>query len=209
MKTYRYIDGEYETRREIKRSLFIASVKGEVDSDGAEAFVKAIRKRYPDATHNCYAYVSDELGNVTRFSDDGEPCGTAGQPILDVLKKQGLVRSAIVVTRYFGGVKLGAGGLVGAYSGTASEAVASAAISEKTECKRITLKADYSDFSVLDKYLRKAVCRIEETSYGDGVTAQVYVPLNAVERLLSDVSELSGARVKSELSDTVEYQKII
>ena len=78
MKTYRYVDGEYEIRSEIKRSLFIATVKGEVDAEGAEEFVKTVRKRYPDATHNCYAYISDELGNCTRFSDDGEPGGTAG-----------------------------------------------------------------------------------------------------------------------------------
>ena len=115
MNGYRFIDGEYEIRYEVKRSVFIATAKGELDEDGAESFIKSVRKRYPDATHNCYAYVSDELGNRTRFSDDGEPGGTAGQPILEVLKKQGLVKSAVVVTRYFGGIKLGAGGLVGVF----------------------------------------------------------------------------------------------
>ena len=99
MKSYRYIDGEYEVKIEIKRSIFIATVKGELDADQAEEFVKSVRKKYPDATHNCYAYVGDELGNMTRFSDDGEPSGTAGQPILDVLRKQNIVISAIVVTR--------------------------------------------------------------------------------------------------------------
>ena len=123
MKSYRYIDGEYEVKIEIKRSIFIATVKGELDADEAEEFVKSVRKKYPDATHNCYAYVGDELGNMTRFSDDGEPSGTAGQPILDVLRKQNIVKSAIVVTRYLGGIKLGAGGLVGAYSDTASKGV--------------------------------------------------------------------------------------
>jgi len=194
VKTYRYIDGEYEYRYEIKRSLFIATVKGEVDADGAEEFVKTIRKRYPDATHNCYAYISDELGNATRFSDDGEPSGTAGQPILDVLKKQGLVKSAIVVTRYFGGIKLGAGGLVGAYSGTAAEAVKSAVISQKTECRLIEIKADYSDYAVIEKYIRKSVCKLKDVLYGDAVTADVFVPLDAVSGFTDAICELSGAR---------------
>ncbi|MCM1306711.1 MAG: YigZ family protein [Bacteroides sp.] len=209
MKTYRYIDGEYEVRSEIKRSLFIAAAKGEVDAESAEEFVKAVRKRYPDATHNCYAYISDELGNVTRFSDDGEPSGTAGQPILDVLKKQGLVKSAIVVTRYFGGVKLGAGGLVGAYSGAASDVVKSAKISQKTECAEIEICAGYSDFAALEKYIRKAECFLYNVNYGDDVFASVYVPLDGVEKFLNDVRELSAGRAKTRVSNEVAYQSIL
>ena len=208
MKTYRFIDGEYEVQSEIKRSLFIATVKGEVDADGAEEFVKSVRKRYPDATHNCYAYISDELGNVTRFSDDGEPGGTAGQPILDVLKKQGLVKSAIVVTRYFGGIKLGAGGLVGAYSGAASDAVKSAVISQKVECGQVNVSAGYSDFAVIEKYIRKAECKLDDISYGDNVSASVFVPLDGVEKFLNDICELSGGRAKAEAMSEVVYQSI-
>ena len=208
MKTYRYVDGEYEIRSEIKRSLFIATVKGEVDAEGAEEFVKTVRKRYPDATHNCYAYISDELGNCTRFSDDGEPGGTAGQPILDVLSKQGLVRTAIVVTRYFGGIKLGAGGLVGAYSGAAAEAVGNAVISQNTECGEIEIFAGYSDFSVIEKYIRKAVCSIKEIEYGDNVTAYIYVPTDLINAFSSDVKELSGARANVLVRDGTVYRKI-
>ncbi|MDE7372737.1 MAG: YigZ family protein [Clostridia bacterium] len=209
MKTYRYVDGEYEVKSEIKRSLFIATVKGEIDADGAEEFVKSVRKRYPDATHNCYAYISDELGNVTRFSDDGEPGGTAGQPILDVLKKQGLVKTAIVVTRYFGGIKLGAGGLVGAYSGAASDAVKSAKVSQKVECREVAVSAGYSDFAVLEKYIRKAECKVSDIAYGDSVSASVFVSLDGVERFLNDVCELSGSRAKTEVSDEIVYQSIL
>lgn len=194
MKSYRYIDGEYEYRSEIKRSLFIATVKGEVDADGAEEFVKSVKKRYPDATHNCYAYVSDELGNVTRFSDDGEPGGTAGQPILDVLKKRGLVKSAIVVTRYFGGIKLGAGGLVGAYSGTAADALTSAKISQKRECAEIEVLSNYSDYSVIEKFARKGECKIADTVYGDNVKLCVFVPTDVVDGFLENIKEISGAR---------------
>lgn len=208
MRTYRYVDGEYEVKVEIKRSVFIATARGELDSEGAESFVKSVRKRYPDATHNCYAYVADELGNATRFSDDGEPGGTAGQLILDVLKKQGLVKSAIVVTRYFGGIKLGAGGLVGAYSSVASEVVKVANVSQKTECDKLTVSAGYSDFAPLEKYLRGADCRIENIDYGDGVSATLYVPTDLTGRIIEDIREISGGRAQCGTGGSTTFQKI-
>ena len=208
MKTYRYADGEYEIKTEIKRSVFIASVKGEVDAQGAEDFVRAIRKKYPDATHNCYAYISDELGNVTRFSDDGEPSGTAGQPILDVLRKQNLVKTAIVVTRYFGGIKLGAGGLVGAYSQTAASGVAVAKISTKTECERVDVFADYSVFSTLEKHLRKANVVLDDIAYGDGVECRVFVPCDETDAFCDMVCETSAGKAKVVRSNEKRFEKL-
>ena len=208
MKTYRYADGEYEIKTEIKRSVFIASVKGEVDAQGAEDFVRAIRKKYPDATHNCYAYISDELGNVTRFSDDGEPSGTAGQPILDVLRKQNLVKTAIVVTRYFGGIKLGAGGLVGAYSQTAANGVAIAKISTKTECERVDVFADYSVFSTLEKHLRKANVALDDIAYGDGVECRVFVPCDETDAFCDMVCETSAGKAKVVRSNEKRFEKL-
>lgn len=208
MKTYRYADGEYEIKTEIKRSVFIASVKGEVDAQGAEDFVRAIRKKYPDATHNCYAYISDELGNVTRFSDDGEPSGTAGQPILDVLRKQDLVKTAIVVTRYFGGIKLGAGGLVGAYSQTAANGVAVAKISTKTECERVDVFADYSVFATLEKHLRKANVVLDDIAYGDGVECRVFVPCDETDAFCDMVCETSAGKAKVVRSNEKRFEKL-
>ena len=208
MKTYRYADGEYEIKTEIKRSVFIASVKGEVDAQGAEDFVRAIRKNYPDATHNCYAYISDELGNVTRFSDDGEPSGTAGQPILDVLRKQNLVKTAIVVTRYFGGIKLGAGGLVGAYSQTAASGVAVAKISTKTECERVDVFADYSVFATLEKHLRKANVVLDDIAYGDGVECRVFVPCDETDAFCDMICETSAGKAKVVRSNEKRFEKL-
>ena len=208
MKTYRYADGEYEIKTEIKRSVFIASVKGEVDAQGAEDFVRAIRKKYPDATHNCYAYISDELGNVTRFSDDGEPSGTAGQPILDVLRKQNLVKTAIVVTRYFGGIKLGAGGLVGAYSQTAANGVAIAKISTKTECERVDVFADYSVYATLEKHLRKANVVLDDIAYGDGVECRVFVPCDETDAFCDMVCETSAGKAKVVRSNEKRFEKL-
>lgn len=208
MKTYRFVDGEYEIRTEIKRSVFIVNVKGEVDGDSAEEFVKSIRKKYPDATHNCYAYIADALGNRTRFSDDGEPSGTAGQPILDVLRKQNLVRSAVVVTRYFGGIKLGAGGLVGAYSGCTADAIAQAKISQKVECGGVIINTDYSTFANVEKFLRKCECHIENIEYGDCVECMCFVPLDSIDGFVSSVFELSCGKAKVAKTQDNQYKKI-
>lgn len=208
MKTYRYVDGEYEVEIEIKRSIFIATVKGELNADEADEFVKSVRKRYPDATHNCYAYVGDELGNVTRFSDDGEPSGTAGQPILDVLRKQNIVKTAIVVTRYFGGIKLGAGGLVGAYSGAAADGVKAGKISQKVECALVEIKSDYPTHATVEKLLRKSNVLIDEVAYCDEVTVKIFVPLDDKNSFIQSVNESSLGR--SHIVDTgiVDFKKL-
>lgn len=208
MKTYRFVDGEYEIRTEIKRSVFIVNVKGEVDGEGAEEFVKRIRKKYPDATHNCYAYIADTLGHSTRFSDDGEPSGTAGQPILDVLRKQNLVRSAVVVTRYFGGIKLGAGGLVGAYSGCTADAIAQSKISQKVECGGVFINTDYSTFASVEKFLRKSDCCVENIEYGDCVECLCFVPLDSIDGFVSSVCELSCGKAKVAKTQDNQYKKI-
>ena len=208
MKSYRYIDGEYEVKIEIKRSIFIATVKGELNAEEAEEFVKSVRKKYPDATHNCYAYVGDELGNMTRFSDDGEPSGTAGQPILDVLRKQNIVKSAIVVTRYFGGIKLGAGGLVGAYSDTASKGVKAGKVSQKVLCTQIRITADYPTFAVLDKYVRKSGAVVEGVEYGQDVECKVYVPEDDVDAFVASLRELSGGKADVTATGDKEYKRV-
>lgn len=207
MKTYKYVDGEYVIKNEIKKSIFIATVKGEVDEDSAEEFVKSIKKKYSDATHNCYAYISDINSNATRFSDDGEPSGTAGGPILEVIKKQGLVRTAVVVTRYFGGIKLGAGGLVGAYTGAAVDGINAAMVSTKKESSKIVLETDYSTFSQIDKLLRKAECLVENVEYGDNVKAYVYVPLDEENNLLSKINESSQGKCNVQKDENSYYIK--
>lgn len=207
MKSYRFIDGEYEVKTEIKRSVFIATIKGEVNQEEADEFVKSIKRKYPDATHNCYAYVGDELGNVTRFSDDGEPSGTAGQPILDVLRKQNIVKSAIVVTRYFGGIKLGAGGLVGAYSGSASDVVNGAKIAVKVECEKMLVNADYATYAVADKFLRKNKCIVEDVVYDNDVKCTVFVPLDEVESFIGGLTEATLGRANISKTSEREFKR--
>ncbi|MDE7300610.1 MAG: YigZ family protein, partial [Clostridia bacterium] len=124
MQSFLSVNGECVTEKVIEKSRFIATSRHVDGEEEAKAFIDEVRARYKDATHNCYAYVADDKGNFLRFSDDGEPQGTAGMPILEVIKNCNLKQTAVVVTRYFGGIKLGAGGLVRAYAGAAAENLA-------------------------------------------------------------------------------------
>lgn len=204
MKLYRYADGTFEAVYEIKRSKFIATVSGEVDGDSAETFVKSVKKKYADATHNCYAYISDVNGQATRFSDDGEPGGTAGQPILEVLRKKGLVRTAVVVTRYFGGIKLGAGGLVGAYTESAVRGIECAEISTKIECVRLSISTDYTLNPVVEKLVRKQGWMVDEVEYLDGVKTHLWIPSDDLVDVQNKITEttLGKAQVSYDATST-------
>ena len=123
---YLSVTGECVTEKVIEKSRFITTSRHVESEEEARAFISEINARFSDATHNCYAYIPDITGNSPRFSDDGEPQGTAGIPMLEVIKNKKLVQTAVVVTRYFGGVKLGAGGLVRAYAGCVADNLESA-----------------------------------------------------------------------------------
>ncbi len=199
-KFYLTVDGVTENTVEIKRSKFIATLSHVESGEDAEAFVRAVRKRYPDATHNCYAYIADELGNETRFSDDGEPGGTAGQPMLEVLKKRGVVKAAVVVTRYFGGIKLGAGGLVAAYTDSVSEVLDAAGIRRMTECAEVTVECDYSDHSAIESALLRAGALRGEAVYGENVRSVWYAETDKSGELIELVSAKSLGKVKAEIT---------
>ena len=199
-KFYLTVDGVTENTVEIKRSKFMATLSHVESGEDAEAFVRAVRKRYPDATHNCYAYIADELGNETRFSDDGEPGGTAGQPMLEVLKKRGVVKAAVVVTRYFGGIKLGAGGLVAAYTDSVTEVLDAAGIRRMTECAEVTVECDYSDHSAIESALTRAGALRGEAVYGENVRSVWYAETDKSGELLELVSAKSLGKVKAEIT---------
>lgn len=199
-KFYLTVDGVTENTVEIKRSKFIATLSHVESGEDAEAFVRAVRKRYPDATHNCYAYIADELGNETRFSDDGEPGGTAGQPMLEVLKKRGVVKAAVVVTRYFGGIKLGAGGLVAAYTDSVTEVLDAAGIRRMTECAEVTVECDYSDHSAIESALTRAGALRGEAVYGENVRSVWYAETDKSGELLELVSAKTLGKVKAEIT---------
>ncbi|MDE7453444.1 MAG: YigZ family protein, partial [Clostridia bacterium] len=143
LEKYLSLSGETQTEKIIEKSRFITASKHVCGEEEAKAFIEKIRADYPDATHNCYAYICDNLGNFLRFSDDGEPQGTAGMPMLEVLKSNKLFEVAVVVTRYFGGIKLGAGGLVRAYSGCVAENLNKAQKVSFEPCVESNYSVDY------------------------------------------------------------------
>lgn len=198
-RSYLTVKGETEQRTEIKRSEFIATIAHVEDGDAAEAFVRAVRKRYSDATHNCYAYIADDRAVETRFSDDGEPGGTAGQPMLEVLRRRGLVKTAVVVTRYFGGIKLGAGGLVSAYADSVARAADAAEIVRMTECAEIAFECDYPDHPVLEQALSRAGGKRTETGYGERVTASWCFETDKAEKAIALIAEITSGRVTARI----------
>ncbi len=158
----------------IERSRFITSCAYVESEEDARAFVSSVKKKYGDATHNCYAYVA-EFGNVTKSSDDGEPSGTAGVPILEVIKNKKLVNTCVVVTRYFGGIKLGAGGLVRAYSKSAQEALDFCGIRKFVLCDLYKISISYDKINVFNRDVTPKCQGVLSIDYGESVTFSVAV----------------------------------
>lgn len=169
----------------IEKSRFIASAIHTESVEEATEFVNAKRKQYFDATHNCYGYI---VGDKAKFSDDGEPQGTAGMPIFECIKNNGLDRLCVVVTRYFGGVKLGAGGLVRAYSGSCVEVLKQCEKLHMTDCTRLLVVVDYSLLKPLRRALQ-GLAKEESVVYDAKVNIVFLFPCTSLNTILDIVSE--------------------
>ncbi|MFA7636698.1 MAG: YigZ family protein [Monoglobales bacterium] len=180
-----------------KKSLFISNVFPVKTEEKAIFYLNAVKKKYSDATHNVYAYVVRE-NNIQRFSDDGEPSGTAGMPVLDAIRKRGLTDMLVVVTRYFGGTLLGTGGLVHAYGKSASLGIENACPVTRRLCHIYSVTADYSLSGKIEYSLTGSEYIIENIDYTDAVTFKVCVPFGAEERFLKEVTEVSLGSAKVE-----------
>lgn len=188
--SYRTLTGAVEAEIEIKRSRFLGLLAPVADEDGAREVIAQRRADHPRARHHCTAFVLDPDSRTRRFSDDGEPAGTAGAPILDVLVGHGLTYVLAVVTRYFGGTLLGAGGLVRAYGDATSQAVAAARIVTHSQRVPVTVTVDYALAAAIDR-MAHAVGWTTESEYGAEVVVTVRIPpaeLDAGLRSLADVS---------------------
>lgn len=197
MKSYKTVEKATEARTEVRRSLFIASVSPAATAEEADAFVASVRAKYPDATHNCYAYIAGAENHSVRFSDDGEPGGTAGQPMLEVLKKRGLTAVAVVVTRYFGGIKLGAGGLVSAYTDSVVSGIDAAGTVTMTERSLVEVRAGYQEFSRADSALIRLGAERMSADYGEDVCAVYAVKADAEARALACASEATSGAART------------
>ena len=160
---------------EEKKSRFIAHVYNVSSDEEAEQYINAVKKKYWDARHNCYAYIIGDKGQIQRFSDDGEPQGTAGKPILDIIAATGLVNCLIIVTRYFGGIKLGAGGLTRAYSQAVADALKEANIVEKHLIDVYDVSLDYSFTKKFEHLLKVNDIDCINKEYDEQVTYRLYI----------------------------------
>lgn len=176
-----------------RKSVFIGSCAPVSTEEEALEFVNSLRKKYADATHNVYAYIVRE-NNACRFSDDGEPHGTAGMPVLDVLRKEGLTDVAVVVTRYFGGILLGTGGLVRAYTAAAKLAIDAAGRAEWAKCARFSVRSDYSDHQKLSYYFRKNGIEVKDTAFSETVVNECIVGSELMRNVADDIVSLTNGR---------------
>ena len=185
----------------IEKSEFIAKISPAKTSEEAAAFIDSVRSEHRRARHNCYAYTLRE-GFETRFSDDGEPQGTAGQPILEVIQKSGLSDVCVVVTRYFGGILLGKGGLTRAYSSSAAKAVAAAKIRLMNEAKNVTAVFDYSLYERILRLLPEFEVKTVGQDFLDSVTLRLLVKDDIAESFCLKLKDVSNGKIKTELSET-------
>ena len=188
-----------------KRSRFIGYCKPVKTQEEADAFIAEIRSKHWDARHNVYAYVLSE-NNIMRASDDGEPQGTAGVPVLDVIKKSGIVDVVVVVTRYFGGVLLGTGGLVRAYSHSASIALKAAQPVTMTLCTECTLTCDYGRYGKLSALVPSCGGVIDDTTFDTDAHITFHIPSDAVNDFKKQLADATCGDIEAQIGDESYFE---
>lgn len=197
MKPYKSVKQCSEAEYTVNRSRFIGRCFPVDSEEAALCLLGDIRKKHWDATHNCFAYrIGDNA--AARFSDDGEPGGTAGNPILEAIKKNALTDVVIVVTRYFGGIKLGAGGLIRAYGHAAVLGIEAATRIEMTPFTELHVTIGYDLLATVEHWIRQQEIRTEEADYAEAVTLHLLLPPAEVESRLMELRDLTSANFQSE-----------
>lgn len=177
-----------------KKSRFIATIRLVETEEEALAFIEEMRKKYWNATHNCFAYTIGERQEIVRAGDDGEPSGTAGRPMLDVLLGEGLHNTAAVVTRYFGGTLLGTGGLVRAYSSAVQAGLNASTIIEKQYGTMLEIQTDYNGIGKIQYFLGQRKIPILESQYTDQVAITILAPQGQIPSLKAEITEATNGR---------------
>lgn len=193
-KEYLTVAGEASAEYEEKKSRFIATVRPVADEEEAHGFLEALRSKYWNATHNVYAYYICGDGVQQKFSDDGEPSGTAGLPVLEAIKKLGVEDVAVVVTRYFGGTLLGAAGLVRAYGKSAAMGIEAAGIVKRQLCIETGITMDYSLLGRLQALVASKGHSVKDMVYAQDVGMYLYVPVDEFEAFSALVTEATNAK---------------
>ena len=190
---YTTVRREAHVEFEEKRSLFIGHAVHVDSEDEAQAFIKQLKKEYSDATHNCFAYLL-KGGIIARYSDDGEPQGTAGMPMLETIRKSGVSDVCVVVTRYFGGILLGAGGLVRAYSHSTAIALEGAEIVSYEPYAVYELRCGYSEYQKYSNVLANAKAVVDDVEFSSDVCVKFAIKRDAAPELLSKINEAGFGR---------------
>ncbi len=192
---YKTVEREASPEFTEKRSRFIGYIKPVTTEEQALQFINSIRAKHWDATHNVYAYVLREQ-NTCRYSDDNEPQGTAGMPVLDVIRKSGLTDVCVVVTRYFGGILLGGGGLVRAYSHSASLATEAAGVIFMRGCALCTLECTYNQYGKLQSLIPEMGGVVDSSDFADKVNMSFHIPFSELQPLRKKVTDATSGTVE-------------
>ncbi|CWF02178.1 MAG: YigZ family protein [Streptococcus mitis] len=192
---FRTIKEDGQVQEEIKKSRFICHAKRVYSEEEARDFITAIKKEHYKATHNCSAFIIGERSEIKRTSDDGEPSGTAGVPMLGVLENHNLTNICVVVTRYFGGIKLGAGGLIRAYAGSVALAVKEIGIIEIKEQVGIAIQMSYTQYQEYNNFLKEHTLMELDTNFTDQVDTMIYVDKEEKENIKAALVEFFNGKV--------------
>lgn len=191
------IKKDFTSEEEIKKSRFICHLKRVYTEEEARAFIAAIKKEHFKANHNCSAFTLGDRQQIQRSSDDGEPSGTAGVPMLEILKRREITNVCAIVTRYFGGIKLGAGGLIRAYAGSVGHTLDHVGLVQIVSQEELILKLDYGNFDSLQRFLSHQGLSISESEFLADVTVKLFVDLDKSEQILADLLEQFSGKISA------------
>lgn len=197
------VSKEFRHEYIVDKSRFITTISPCITEEEAQAFIGRINKEFWDATHNCTAYALGPKQEQQRSSDNGEPSGTAGKPMLEVLKKTGITNVAVVVTRYFGGIKLGASGLIRAYSHSVAETLRLAPKELHTTRTQLQATIDYSLYGAVERFVQDKKLHYE-ANFGEHVTVIILVPPTDVENIQKELQDMSHGAATCTILDSIE-----
>lgn len=186
-----------------KKSRFIGQIQPVETEEEAYAFIESIKKKHYDARHNCFAFSIGEEMPLLRFSDDGEPQGTAGKPMLEIIQNSGIHNICVVVTRYFGGTLLGTGGLLRAYTEATKAALENCSTKLMQRLIPVDMKTNYTDMGKIQYILNTNNIRIVDTIFAEDVCFITEIPVNDCKRILQEITEVTGARVLFDEKDEI------
>ncbi|MBS7344967.1 MAG: YigZ family protein [Caryophanon sp.] len=206
---YLTVKGYGESEITISKSRFLTYVSRAETEQEALSFIDAIKKKHPQATHNCSCYLIGEHDSIQKANDDGEPSGTAGVPMLEVLKKQHLKDTVVVVTRYFGGIKLGGGGLIRAYGKATTEGIDAAKVVERKMHALMKVSVDYTWLGKVENEVRSSHYTLEKIDYLEAVDVFVYVEKKDVDTFTNWMTELTNgqAKIVVHLEQFLEFER--